>query len=202
MSLSAHKMYGPKGIGALYVRRLPPVRIAAQIHGGGHERGMRSGTLATHQIVGMGEASRILRESMDAENARIAALRNRLWSHLKQTGRRAGEWRSPASVAGQPECRVRRCRRRNVDDRARRHCGIDRFGVHVGDGRTVVRVARDRRCRMISRMRRCVSRSADSRRKTTSIARHDALSKWSNGCANATPPETKRDLRLQLRKCV
>ena len=84
MSLSAHKMYGPKGIGALYVRRLPPVRIAAQMHGGGHENGRRSGTLATHQIVGMGEAARILRECMDTENARIAALRNRLWSHLKQ----------------------------------------------------------------------------------------------------------------------
>lgn len=84
MSLSAHKMYGPKGIGALYVRRSPPVRIAAQIHGGGHENGRRSGTLATHQIVGMGEAARILHECMDAENARIAALRNRLWSHLKQ----------------------------------------------------------------------------------------------------------------------
>jgi cysteine desulfurase len=63
---------------------LPPVRIVAQMHGGGHERGMRSGTLATHQIVGMGEAARILRENMETENARIAALRNRLWSHLKQ----------------------------------------------------------------------------------------------------------------------
>ncbi len=84
MSLSAHKMYGPKGIGALYVRRMPPVRIAAQMHGGGHENGRRSGTLATHQIVGMGEAARILRECMDTENARIATLRNRLWSHLKQ----------------------------------------------------------------------------------------------------------------------
>jgi cysteine desulfurase len=84
MSLAAHKMYGPKGIGVLYVRRAPPVRIAPQIHGGGHERGMRSGTLATHQIVGMGEAARILRENMATENARIAALRNRLWAHLKQ----------------------------------------------------------------------------------------------------------------------
>ncbi|HEY6597732.1 MAG TPA: IscS subfamily cysteine desulfurase [Pseudomonadales bacterium] len=84
MSLCAHKMYGPKGIGVLYVRRLPPVRIVAQIHGGGHERGMRSGPLATHQIVGMGEAARILRENMVAENARIAALRNRLWTHLSQ----------------------------------------------------------------------------------------------------------------------
>jgi len=84
MSLSGHKMYGPKGIGVLYVRRLPPVRIAPQIHGGGHERGLRSGTLATHQIVGMGEAARILKECMASEGERIAALRNRLWSHLKQ----------------------------------------------------------------------------------------------------------------------
>ena len=84
MSLSGHKMYGPKGIGVLYVRRLPPLRIAPQIHGGGHERGLRSGTLATHQIVGMGEAARILKECMTTESERIAALRNRLWSHLKQ----------------------------------------------------------------------------------------------------------------------
>jgi cysteine desulfurase len=84
MSLSAHKMYGPKGVGVLYVRRSPPVRIVAQMHGGGHERGMRSGTLATHQIVGMGEAARILRENMSSENARILGLRERLWSQLKQ----------------------------------------------------------------------------------------------------------------------
>jgi len=84
MSLSGHKMYGPKGIGVLFVRRVPPVRIAPQIHGGGHERGLRSGTLATHQIVGFGEAARILRECMVTESLRIATLRNRLWSHLKQ----------------------------------------------------------------------------------------------------------------------
>jgi len=86
MSLSAHKMYGPKGIGALFVRRLPPVKLTPQIHGGGHERGLRSGTLATHQIVGFGEAARILREEMERENARIKSLRDRLWSHLKQLG--------------------------------------------------------------------------------------------------------------------
>jgi len=78
MSFSAHKTYGPKGIGALYVRRKPRVRIEAQIHGGGHESGMRSGTLPTHQIVGMGEAFRIAREEMTLENARIKRLRNRL----------------------------------------------------------------------------------------------------------------------------
>ncbi|MHB1175019.1 MAG: IscS subfamily cysteine desulfurase [Sulfuriferula sp.] len=82
MSFSAHKTYGPKGIGALYVRRKPRVRIEAQMHGGGHERGMRSGTLATHQIVGMGEAFRIAREEMAAENERIRMLRDRLLKGL------------------------------------------------------------------------------------------------------------------------
>jgi cysteine desulfurase len=78
LSMSAHKTYGPKGIGALYVGRKPRVRIEAQMHGGGHERGMRSGTLPTHQIVGMGEAFRIAGEEMAVENVRILALRNRL----------------------------------------------------------------------------------------------------------------------------
>ncbi len=83
MSFSAHKTYGPKGIGALYVRRKPRVRLEAQMHGGGHERGMRSGTLATHQIVGMGEAFRIAREEMATENERIRMLRDRLYNGLK-----------------------------------------------------------------------------------------------------------------------
>ncbi|MGB7392060.1 IscS subfamily cysteine desulfurase [Marinomonas sp.] len=82
MSLTAHKTYGPKGIGALYVRRNPKVKLDAQIHGGGHERGMRSGTLATHQIVGMGEAFRLAGEEMEQDCARIEALRNRLWNAL------------------------------------------------------------------------------------------------------------------------
>jgi cysteine desulfurase len=83
MSFSAHKTYGPKGVGALYVRRKPRVRLEAQMHGGGHERGMRSGTLATHQIVGMGEAFRIAREEMATENERIRMLRDRLYNGLK-----------------------------------------------------------------------------------------------------------------------
>ena len=82
LSLSAHKIYGPKGMGALYVRRKPRVRLEAQIHGGGHERGMRSGTLPTHQIVGMGEAFRLVRLEMAQENERILTLRNRLWAGL------------------------------------------------------------------------------------------------------------------------
>ncbi|WP_198407918.1 IscS subfamily cysteine desulfurase [Azoarcus olearius] len=82
MSFSAHKTYGPKGIGALYVRRKPRVRLEAQMHGGGHERGLRSGTLATHQIVGMGEAFRIAREEMAEENGRIRRLRDKLLNGL------------------------------------------------------------------------------------------------------------------------
>ena len=84
MSFSAHKSYGPKGIGALYVRRKPRVRLEAQMHGGGHERGLRSGTLATHQIVGMGEAFRIAREEMEAENERIRMLRDKLVKGLSE----------------------------------------------------------------------------------------------------------------------
>jgi len=82
MSFSAHKIYGPKGMGALYVRRKPRVRLEAQMHGGGHERGMRSGTLATHQIVGMGEAFRIAQKEMASENDRVRMLRDRLWNGI------------------------------------------------------------------------------------------------------------------------
>jgi len=83
LSLCAHKIYGPKGVGALYVRRKPRVRIEAQIHGGGHERGMRSGTLATHQIVGMGEAFRIAKEEMESEKQRLISLRDRFWTQIQ-----------------------------------------------------------------------------------------------------------------------
>jgi len=84
MSLCAHKTYGPKGVGALYVRRRPGLRLHAQIHGGGHERGLRSGTLPTHQIVGMGEAFRLARLEMAADNLRIQGLRERLWDGLRR----------------------------------------------------------------------------------------------------------------------
>src|SRR5690554_234890 len=86
LSISAHKMYGPKGIGALYVRRKPKILLDAQIHGGGHERGMRSGTLATHQIVGFGEAAQIAAEGMEEESQCIAALREQLWQGISQLG--------------------------------------------------------------------------------------------------------------------
>lgn len=82
MSFSAHKIYGPKGVGALYVQRKPRVRIEAQMHGGGHERGMRSGTLATHQIVGMGKAFELAAQEMEADNIRIKALKEKMWSRL------------------------------------------------------------------------------------------------------------------------
>lgn len=86
MSFSAHKIHGPKGTGALYVRRKPPVRLRAQMHGGGHERGMRSGTLATHQVAGMGEAFRIAGAEMVADGAHIGALRERFWNALRDLG--------------------------------------------------------------------------------------------------------------------
>ncbi len=100
MSLTAHKTYGPKGIGALYVRRSPKVKLEAQIHGGGHERGMRSGTLATHQIVGMGEAFAIAKSDMEADSARITALRERLWAGLSELSGVHLNGDSPNRVAG------------------------------------------------------------------------------------------------------
>jgi len=86
MSFSAHKIYGPKGVGALYVRRAPPTRLEPLIHGGGHEGGMRSGTLATHQICGMGAAFRIAGEELEKDRAHIAALRERLWRGIRKLG--------------------------------------------------------------------------------------------------------------------
>src|SRR5919109_1234554 len=83
LTITAHKMYGPKGIGALYIRRKPRVRLEAQIHGGGHERGFRSGTLATHQIVGFGEAARLAKAEMATDNERIRALRDKLWKDIQ-----------------------------------------------------------------------------------------------------------------------
>jgi len=84
LTVTAHKLYGPKGIGALYVRRKPRVRLNAQMHGGGHERGMRSGTLATHQIVGMGEAFRLAKLEMPLESARVGKLRDKLLAGLME----------------------------------------------------------------------------------------------------------------------
>ena len=98
MSVSAHKMYGPKGIGALYVRRQPRVRLEAQIHGGEHERGMRSGTLATHQIVGMGEAARLAMECLPEECVQLETMRRRFWEAIRDLG--------DIRVNGDPEQRL------------------------------------------------------------------------------------------------
>ncbi|WP_189406351.1 IscS subfamily cysteine desulfurase [Alteromonas halophila] len=100
MSFSAHKLYGPKGIGALYVRRRPKIRLAAQIHGGGHERGMRSGTLATHQIVGMGEAFAIAQAEQAEEAQRLTALRERLWAGISELDDVYHNGHDSARVAG------------------------------------------------------------------------------------------------------
>ena len=86
MSLSSHKVYGPKGIGAIFIRRMPKVDLVPLIHGGGHERGYRSGTLATHQIVGLGEAFRLAKENFDTEIPRLRALRDRLWAGIQKVG--------------------------------------------------------------------------------------------------------------------
>lgn len=98
LSISGHKIYGPKGIGALYVRRNPPIKIESTIHGGGHERGMRSGTLATHQIVGLGTAAKLVHRELTHESNRILELRERLWSHLLQVPK--------AELNGHPSERV------------------------------------------------------------------------------------------------
>jgi len=98
LSVSAHKFYGPKGIGALYVRRDPQVPLVSQIHGGGHERGMRSGTLPTHQLVGFGEAARLVSEQLAMDEARIRELRDRLWAGISELG---DVW-----INGHPEARV------------------------------------------------------------------------------------------------
>ena len=100
LSISGHKIYGPKGIGALYVRRKPPVKIESTIHGGGHERGMRSGTLPTHQIVGLGTAARLVDRELTRESSRILEHRERLWSHLRQVPQTALNGHPSARVPG------------------------------------------------------------------------------------------------------
>lgn len=98
LSISAHKLYGPKGIGALYVRRKPRIRLTPQMHGGGHERGMRSGTLATHQIVGFGEACQVAKQRMAKDTAHLEALRARLWKGLQSL--------DAVQINGDPEYRL------------------------------------------------------------------------------------------------
>lgn len=100
LSVSAHKFYGPKGVGALFVRRAANVKVAAQIHGGGHERGMRSGTLATHQLVGMGEAARLVQEHLAVDASRIRALRNHFWQSIADLPNVKRNGSSDACVSG------------------------------------------------------------------------------------------------------
>ena len=142
MSVSGHKIYGPKGIGVLFVRRQPFLSVAPQIHGGGHERGMRSGTLATHQIVGIGEACVICREELDrdnGENRRIRSLRDRLWSHLRQLPKTQLNGDEEQRLPGNLNVFVRRCRRRYPADRARRPGGLHRLRLHLRHRGAVLR---------------------------------------------------------------
>ncbi len=142
MSFSAHKTYGPKGVGALFVRRKPRVRLEAQMHGGGHERGMRSGTLPTHQIVGMGEAFRIAKDEMATENERIRMLRDRLWTGLSKIEQvyLNGDWDRRVAAQPEREFQFRRGREPDHGDQGRR--GVVRLGLHVGEPRAVLRPAR------------------------------------------------------------
>ena len=130
MSLSAHKMYGPKGMGALYMRRAPEVRVLAEIHGGGHERGLRSGTLATHQIVGMGEAAEVAQHSMETEATRIAGLRDSLWGEAANPGRYSCERQRPVASARHLECGGRGGGRRGPADGPEGLGGFHRLRLH------------------------------------------------------------------------
>ena len=133
MSFSAHKTYGPQGIGALYVRRRPRVHLAPLIHGGGHERGLRSGTLPTHQIVGMGEAYRLAGELMVEENARVRGAARPFPGRHRRHGRGLPQRRSGAARAPQPECQFRLRRRRVPDDGGQGIGGFQWLGLHLGE---------------------------------------------------------------------
>ena len=140
-SISGHKIYGPKGVGALYVRRRNPrVQIAAQIDGGGHERGMRSGTLNVPGIVGLGKACEIAAQEMDNEAAYLRGLRDRLKAKFESELDYVhvnGSMGTP--LARQPEHELCLCRRRVAADGHQRRCGFERIGLHLGDARTELR---------------------------------------------------------------
>ena len=171
MSLASHKSYGPKGIGALYVRRKPRVRLEAQMHGGGHERGMRSGTLPTHQIVGMGEAFRIAREEMGTELERIRMLHQRMLAGLKDI--------EEVYINGDLEQRVPH----NVNASfnfvegeslimgVKGHCGVQWFGLHFGQPGAQLCAARARPLRRIGPLFAAHGRSVASPRSRTSTPR-------------------------------
>ena len=171
MSFSAHKTYGPKGIGALYVRRKPRVRIEALTHGGGHERGMRSGTLATHQIVGMGEAFRLAREEMAVDNERARALRDKLLAGLTALERNLRQRRSRGARAAQSQHELQFRRGRVADDGDEGHRRLQRLGLHLGKPRALLCAAGARARRTSSRTARSASASVASRPKPTSTPR-------------------------------
>ena len=135
MSITGHKIYGPKGVGALYVRRKNPrVQISAIIDGGGHERGMRSGTLNVPGIVGLGKACALAQEEMPQESWRLAGLRDRLRdTHHEPSGRDLHQRLDRASVAGQPEHQLRVRGRRVAADGHQRHRSFQRIGMHLCD---------------------------------------------------------------------
>ena len=141
VSISAHKMYGPKGVGALYVRRRNPrVLLAEQISGGGHERGMRSGTLNVTGIVGFGKAAAIAKAEMATESERLRGLRDKLNAALHaEPGRDLHQRLDGAPAAAQPEHQLRVCRGRVAADGHQRRGGVVRFGVHVGQPGAVLR---------------------------------------------------------------
>ena len=153
LSLTGHKYYGPKGAGALYIRRKKPrIQLACQIDGGGHEQGLRSGTLNVPGIVGLGRAAAICRSEMAAESTRFAALRDRLLEGLRQaTRRRARQWFARASAAAQSARQFRQDRRRIAADGARRPCGVDRLRVQLRQSGAVARPPVHRRRRRAGR---------------------------------------------------
>jgi nitrogen fixation NifU-like protein len=184
MSFSAHKTYGPKGIGALYVRRKPRIRLEAQMHGGGHERGFRSGTLATHQIVGMGEAFRMAKEEMVDENKRVGKLARQASQGTSGYRGDLRQWRPDPSRGAQPEHQL--ClRRRRVDDHGDQGSGgVFRLGLHLGQPGAVVRVLRALGATTNWRTARSASPSAGSRRKRKLTMQSNCCTRKLANCAN------------------
>ena len=185
MSFSAHKTYGPKGMGALYVRRKPRVRIEAQMHGGGHERGMRSGTLPTHQIVGMGEAFRIAKLEMATENERIRMLRDRLAQGLAGDRGDLHQRRPRAPRAAQPQRQLQFRRGREPDHGHQGHRGVVRLGLHVGIARAFVRAARAGPQRRARAQLDPLHRSAASRPRRRSTMLSICCGERSASCASS-----------------
>jgi hypothetical protein len=184
MSLSAHKTYGPKGVGALYVRRKPRVRIEAQMHGGGHERGMRSGTLPTHQIVGMGEAYRLrAREHGRRERTHPRRCATACWPGCRHP-RDARQRQPRAARAAQPERQLPVRRRRVAADGHEGHRRVVGLGLHLAPAWSPATCCARWACPTRSRTARSASRSAASPRPRTSTPRSSRSAPPSSGCAS------------------